>query len=184
MPGKVRIETEVERIALIVIDRRKSRRDVEDQAAGDRRSGLGDLIGVGEMELAPMPEIRRMQCKLPALNHGVGPGDGPENIRLANVVVVEPVVGAGFVVVSAEHPTPQRNRDAYLPFDIAFTAQGNEPTKSLLVGKSLQLARRRGKRRRLVEVAVEPAERPVQMGNSDRGAEARISRVLGDRWQR
>src|SRR5579863_2150533 len=193
MPGKVGVVAHIESITLIVVHRRKSGRNVEstgrsywcraDQTAGDGRSGLGDLISIGQVEPTMAPQVWRTQRELPALNHGVTPGDRPEDIGFSNVVVVEPVVGAGFVVVSAECPTAIGNGDPNLPFDIALPVQRRE-AKVLTGSQSLQLIGGRGKRRCLVEVAVESAERPVQVRNPDCDADARIGPVLGDRWQR
>ncbi len=91
------------------------------------------------MELAVMQDVRRAQCEFPALNLRIGPGDGPEDIRLANVVVIEPIVGAGFKVVGIEGPAVIRDGHAELPLDVAFTVQRSEG-KALTGGQSLQLS--------------------------------------------
>src|SRR5579863_8525357 len=109
------------------------------------------------MKLAPMPEIRGAQRKFPALNLGVGPGNGPEDIRFADIVVIQPVVGAGFKVIRVQHPTLQRNRDPELPLDIALAVQGSE-RETLARAQRLHLVRGRRDWRSLIEVAVEPAE--------------------------
>ena len=72
------------------------------------------------MKLAAVPEVRRAQREFPALNHGVGPGNGPEDEGFADVVVIEPVVGAGFEVIGIESPTVDGDGDTELPFDIAL----------------------------------------------------------------
>src|ERR1700691_616401 len=125
-----------------------------DQAAGNWRSGLRDLIRISKVKLAAVPEVGRAQSEFPALNQRVLPGDGPEEIGVSNVVVVEPVLGAGFVIVGAEVPSAKRNGDAELPFDIALALQRRE-SKILAVGQVEQRAGGRHERRGLVEVTVE-----------------------------
>ena len=67
LPRQRRVEADVERVALIVVDRRVARRDVAlrsvlrvvaDQATGDGAALLGDLVGVGEVRLTELPDAR------------------------------------------------------------------------------------------------------------------------------
>ena len=52
-------------------------------------SALGDLVGIGEVNLGAMRDARRTQRGLPAANHGLRDGDGEKEVGFANVVVVE-----------------------------------------------------------------------------------------------
>src|SRR5580704_1521335 len=169
LPGQVRVKTDIQRVSLIVVNRSKSRRRISrayrhrsrtNQASRNRRRCLGELIRVRKMKLAAMPEIRRAQREFPALNLGVGPCNRPEDIRFADVVVIQPIAGAGFKVVRVEGPALQRNGDTELPLDVALTVQRSE-AEALVSGQILQLVRGRGKRGSRVEVAIEPAELPV-----------------------
>ena len=174
---------------LVVIDGGKSGGNVEpagrghgngaDQAAGDGRSGLRDLIRISKVKLAAVPEVGRAQSEFPALNQRVLPGDRPEEIGIPDVIVVEPVLGAGFVIISAEVPAVKRNGDAELPFDIALALERRK-SKILAVGQIEQRAGGSDERRGLIEVTVKSAKNPIQAGNFHCDAEARIGGTLGN----
>ncbi len=74
LPRKLRVEADVERIALVMIERGIARRNLAgcgicgieaDEAAGDRSRALSDLIRVGEMNVRAIPESRRTNRRLP-----------------------------------------------------------------------------------------------------------------------
>src|SRR5208282_6122170 len=171
LPGQSCIEAQVQCVSLIVIDGGESGGNVEstgrgygnwaDQAAGNWRRGLCDLIRISKVKLAAMPEIGRAKSEFPALNHRVLPGDGPKEIGVSDVVVVEPVLGAGFIIIGAEVPAVKRNGDAELPFDIALPLQRRE-SKILAVGQIEQRAGCGDERRGLIEVSVKSAKDPIQ----------------------
>ncbi len=193
MPRQICVEAHVQCVSLIVVHGGKAGRNIErtcrcyrhgaDQAAGDGRGGLGDLIGIGEMKLAAMPEVGRAQREFPALNPGIIPGDGPEEIRFSNVVVVEPIMSPGCIIVGTEIPSVVRDGDAELPFDIALTVQRRE-TKILAGGQIEQRAGSGHEWRGLVVETVETAKDPIQARHSHGNANPRIGCVLGDRGQR
>ena len=97
-----------------------------DQAAGDRRGCLRDLIRIGKVKLAVVEGVGRAQGEFPPLNLGVGPGDRPEEIRFSDIVVVQPVLGPCFISIGVQNPAAIGNRDAKLLLDIPLAVQGSE----------------------------------------------------------
>src|SRR5271163_643954 len=96
------------------------------------------------MELAVMQDVGRAQCEFPALNERIGPGDGPEDVRFADVVVVEPIVGAGFKVVGIEGGTfadAASETDSIIPFEI--TTVWSQQRKSRPIGPLVSTFSRR-----------------------------------------
>ena len=96
------------------------------KTAIDRARGLGDLIGVRQMDLTTLGNARRPQGQLPASNFGPLNGDRQAQAR-SDAAVVEEVVGIGLEVVGVEHPPAVRNGDSELMFFVAFSKQGKEP---------------------------------------------------------
>src|ERR1700739_4599987 len=125
------------------------------------------------MKLAVAPGERRAKGGFPCLNEGTLHGDGNEDAGLADVAVVEEIVGAGLERVGIEQPTVEGNLHAELVLFVTLAAQRDEAGVC-----AVRVCERRtgeaGERRRLVEVSVEPAEDPVEFGNLDSGPEARI----------
>ena len=109
------------------------------------------------MKLAAMRDARRAQRELPAANHGLVDRDGEEEIRFADVVVVEEIYDVGAEGVGVEHPSAIRDGDAELMLFVALAVQRNE-SQIVGVGKLQQRTGRGDERRRLVVVAVEGAE--------------------------
>src|ERR1700723_3209748 len=107
------------------------------------------------MELAAIPDARRAESDFPCVNERAIDGDGNENVRLAYVVVVEEIVGAGFEVVGVEYPALDRYGDAEFVLLVAFAMKRNECE---LIGILDFLEERPGERcerRRLIIVSVE-----------------------------
>ena len=79
---------------------------VQMRAAGDVAALLGDLVGVGEVETG-----RGAQCVVsertlsPGADEGAVDGDGIVDAGLADVGVVEEVVGSGFEGVDVQGPS-------------------------------------------------------------------------------
>src|SRR6202049_3310502 len=87
------------------------------------------------------------------------------------------IVGAGFEIVHVENPAAIGNGDSELMFFVALSAKGEE-TAIVQVAKLLQRPSNREQGRRLVVVAVEGAEGPIQAGDIQCGAETRTVGVL------
>ena len=162
LPGKSCIETQVQSVSLIVVHRRISRGRIcehvgvagrADQASGEGRGCLRDLIRIGQVKLTAAPEARGAQCGFPTLNQGGIPGDRPEEIRFADIVVIQPILAPAFESVGVERPAAKRNRDAELVFvDRALRAgerksdSGCWPNRA--TGRWRSAAEAAGKRRR------------------------------------
>jgi len=83
-PGEDDVAAQVERVALVMVERAKVGFDVGDrigradvgivQSPGDDATGLGDLIGVSEMKLAAAGDAGRAQRQFPSANQGSGIG--------------------------------------------------------------------------------------------------------------
>src|SRR5580700_9317142 len=129
------------------------------------------------MKLAVMGNAGRAQREFPTLNQGAVPGDGPENIRFTDVVVIEPIARPGFIIVGAERPAAVRDGDPELPVDIAFAVQRSE-SEALTGGQILQRAGGGLKWRSLKEVDVDAAKHSIQPRDSLSNADARIGCVI------
>ena len=69
LPGQVRVETDICRIALVVIESEAARTGVEvGQPAIDRAESVGSLIGIGHMGLTETPKLRGTNGEFIALN--------------------------------------------------------------------------------------------------------------------
>ena len=150
-----------------------------DEAAGDVAALLGDLVGVGEVELAEVTEARGAEGEFPGADEGAVDGDGKVDAGVADVGVVEEVVDAGLEGVGVEEPAAEGDLDAELVLFVALAVEGGEGG---VVGlRELDDGAGGGEeRRRLVEAAVEAAEDPVEFGNADGSAEARVGLVFGE----
>src|SRR6202790_3849266 len=91
--------------------------------------------------------------------------------------MVEEIVGAGFENVGGEHPSAIRDGDSELMLFVALSLKREEPT-TVRSTKLLQRAPNCEERRRLIVVAVEGAEGPIQAGDIQRCAETRTDGVL------
>src|SRR5271156_2547318 len=122
LPRQRSVESNVQRVALVVIEWRVSGwrlatgigRRKADQPTGDGTSLVSDLIRVGQVKLTAIPESRRCQGQLPATNQSTVDRHRNKNIRIADVVVVEKVIRARLEVVGIERPTPEGNGHAKL----------------------------------------------------------------------
>ena len=122
------------------------------------------------MDLSAVGDAGRAKGKLPASDYGLGNCDGDAS-AVSDAAVVEEIGGVGFEIVGVENPSPNGDRDPELMFFIAFSVKRNE---SAIVGaaKLKERAGNRYQRRRLIVVAVESSESPVETGNVDRNSEA------------
>ncbi len=121
-----------------------------------------------------MRDPRRAESQLPASDDGLLNGQGDEQVRFTDVIVIEKVVGAGFEVIGIDRPAVERDGHAELVFFVAFSEQGQE-AKVVGSHELQQRTRRREQWRRLVVVSVEGTEHPVKarkrQGRSKAGAD-------------
>ena len=179
-PWEADVAADVERVALVMIERAESGRGCHVvEATGDDAATLGDLVGVGEVKLDTMGNTRRAQRELPCLNHGLGNGEGKEDVGSSDVVVVEKIGDIGFEGIGVENPSAVRDGDAELMFLVALTVERQKAAAGWLTlgdqrtGDGFDW-------RRLIVVTVEGAECPMKARKGDGGAEARLDGGLGD----
>ena len=86
------------------------------------------------MSLRAAPEARGTQGSFPTLNQGAVPGERPEEVRFADVAVVQPIPRTGLKGILVEHPSVKRNGHAELVFSIALSPQRAEG-QTLAVGQ-------------------------------------------------
>ena len=183
-PRQRDVAAHIERVALVMIERSEfGRRRVIGKAAGNGATALGDLVGVGEVDLSAVGKARRAQCEFPGANQGFGNGDGKENVGRSNVVVIEKIGGLGFESIGIEDPSSVRDGNTELMFFVALAVERNDGNIVLLD----VLQQRAGNGfdwRRLVIVSVESAECPAKLGDRDRGSEAWADGGFGNRLRR
>ena len=126
-PRESDVAADVEGVALVVIERSERRRggDVV-EAAGDDGVALGDLVGVGQVQLDAVGDAGRAQGELPGADEGVGDGDGKEDVGGADVVVVEKIGDIGFEGVGVEDKSAERDGDAELMFFVALAMERDD----------------------------------------------------------
>ncbi len=133
-PGEGGVEADVEGVALVVVDGRVVEAGVAlgrgdgraDEAAGDVAALFGDLVGVGEVGLAEVPEARRAEAEFPGADEGAVDGDGEVDAGVADVGVVEEVVDAGLEGVGVEEPAAEGNLNAELMLFVALAVERGE----------------------------------------------------------
>ena len=91
--------------------------------------------------------------------------------------MVKEIASVGLEIVGVEHPPAIGNGDSELMLFVALSLKREEPT-TVRSTKLLQRASDCEERRRLVVVAVEGAEGPIQEGDIQRCAETRTDGVL------
>src|SRR5215469_3228461 len=116
------------------------------------------------MELPSVPQARRTQSEFRTLDQRLVPSERPEKIGLADIAVIQPVVSPSLKMVGGKFPTSERDGDAELIFFIALPVQRRE-REIFAVREVEQRSRSREQRGRLVEMAVESVENPIQLRN-------------------
>ncbi len=127
MPGQTELPAEVKRVALIVVEEAATAAERKiGEAAVDATTTEGELIWVGQVDLAAVMDARRAQRKFPAVDARALNGDRDENLRVIEIVVVEEVGGASEKVVSVQDPAFEGNRDSELMLFVPLAMQGHE----------------------------------------------------------
>ena len=149
------------------------------QATVDSTKSVGDLVGIGDVELATLEEPGRMQRQFPAADERGVYGDGKEDVGVSEAIMVEEIFRAGAEGIRVERPILERNRHTKLGLFIALAVERNEG-KTLTVDELQERAGRGYQRRGLVEMAVKAAKNPIELGNAERGSKARAGGVLDE----
>src|SRR5208283_3030056 len=134
LPGKGRIKSQVQCISLIMVHRRISwwrfashRRGIgTDQASCEGSLCLRDLIRVGQVKLAAVPKAGSPQRELPSLNQCLIPRNWPEEVRFADIAVVQPILCLRLKMIRVKSPAVEGDRDPKLVLFIPLTVQRRE----------------------------------------------------------
>ena len=123
-----------------------------------------------------MGNSRRAKGKFPASTDGMGDRNGKARPR-SDAAMIEEIMSVGFEVVDVNSPSTIRNVYAELMLLVALALKRDE---AAIVGfaEIQQRTRNGNQRRRLIVVAVESAESPVEAGNVYGRAESRADRGL------
>ena len=126
-----------------------------------------------------MPEAGGAQREFPTVDHGRIPGDRPEEIRFADIIVIQPVRGLGPKIIGVQSPAAIGNHEAKLVFFIPLAVQRSEG-EILAVGQTEERAGGGHERRGLVVVTVEAAKNPIQARNFHRKTDPGVRNVFRD----
>src|ERR1035438_5936056 len=117
-------------MALIVVDGRIVEAGIAvrsaDKSAIDGAALLGNLVRVGEVELAAPPQRRAAQRSFPGTHQGAVYGDRDEDVGLADVRVIQEIVDSRLEVVDLQRPAAEGNLNAELVLFVALAAQHRE----------------------------------------------------------
>ena len=121
---QVRVEPDIRRIALVMIEREEAGGRTEiGKSSVDRAVSVGCLIGIGQVGLTDAPELGRTNGELVALNQRAVDRQGYERVRVADVVVIEEILRLGVEVIGIDYPALNGDRDADLIFLVALAVQ-------------------------------------------------------------
>ena len=198
-PRQVRIEADVQRVSLIVVQRRPSDLGVRSgnrQTSGDRAHEFRHLIRVRQMHLASAPQARRPQRQLPAADQRVLRRQREIDVRGKDLAVRgrsshfrDPKScssACGTYRCPRVHPlygmvTPNCRSVSRSPCSgincCGFGVAHRRVHKCLQRPWSAD----GDQRRRLIELPVEAAKDPIQARNLDRDARPRAGRIFRDR---
>ena len=178
---QVRVEPDIRRIALVMIEREEAGGRTEiGESSVDRAIAIGRLIRIGHVGLTDIPELGGTNGELVTLNQRAVDRQGQKRVRVADVVVIEEILRLGVKVIGIDHPALHGDRDADLVFLVALAVQRQEAQVAILRVLEQRPAERR-QRRRLVVLAPKSAQDPVQLGKPYGGADPGTRGVLGDR---
>src|SRR5664279_3130864 len=134
MPRKCRGKTNIQRIALIVIDGRVSRLNITlrrtdgnaDQATRDISALFRYLIRICKVHLAELPQSWRLQSKFPRLNQRAVDRYREVDAGFPDTRMVEEVIHPRLKMVRIQQPSAERNLHAELVFLVVLAMQRNE----------------------------------------------------------
>src|SRR5450631_2547207 len=176
-PRQGEIAADIERVALVMVERAPCQVRKIGQPAIDESSGTRHLVGICKVNLGPVRNARRAQGQLPASHNGPLNGEREEEIGLADVVVIEKIRRVRAKHIGVDDPAAPRNVHAEFFLFVPLATKGYE-SQTIVARKLQQWPRGGAQRRSLIVVAVRRAEGPVETGNIERNAEARADRAF------
>src|SRR5579859_3866596 len=112
-PGQSHFVAHAQGVALVVVQEEQwLRRGKIGQAAGPCSFALGELMGVGQVQLRALEQLGRAHRALPAANARPVEGEREKDAGVADYVVVQKVFGVGAEGVKIQRPSLQWNAQA------------------------------------------------------------------------
>src|SRR5437899_5862942 len=178
MPRQSILAPNMKRVALIMIEEAATAAEGEiGEAAIDAATTERELIGISQINLAAVTDARGAHSEFPAVDARTLDGDGEKEIGIVEIVVIEEVPGAREEVGGVERPAVKGNSGAELMLFVALPME-RDKTEVLSAGGLQEGAGNGQQGRRLIKVAIETAENPVEFWDAHRGANARAAGVL------
>lgn len=118
-----------QRVPLVVIEEKVAARRGREvgQPARDAALAFRVLMRVGHVQLSSMQKLGRTRRRFPPANARLSDGQGQEDVRVADDVVIEEVPRSGPEVIHVENPFVERDGEAEFVLFIALSVQGEEP---------------------------------------------------------
>src|SRR2546429_6890779 len=115
MPGEQNIESNIECMALIVVQKEvvAARREIG-QSTADSTLAFSFLTGVSQRHLAATQETRRTEHHFQATDTGPLNGQGKKDVGVPQNLVIKGVLRAGTKVIDVNHPFLDRKGQAEL----------------------------------------------------------------------
>src|SRR6267378_3122176 len=178
MEWEIVARTEMQGVALVVVEQGEPvAKGKVGEATVDVAKGEGELVRIRQVHLGAIADAGRAERKFPAVDARALNGYGEKEVGVVEIIVVEEIFDASEKIAGVERPSAKWNSDAKLVLFIAFSVERNEA--QILIACGFEERTGNGQqRRRLVEMSVEGAENPVNLGNPKGSAGARAGGIL------
>ena len=113
-PRQRRVKADAERVSLVVVEEKKSlvRRSEIGEATRDRTSTFHELMGIGQINLEPICDARRVRGQLPTVNAGAVDRQRKENVGIAKHVMIEEIPNVRLEIGNIKLPAADGNGQA------------------------------------------------------------------------
>ncbi len=124
MPRQSVIAANMKGVALIMIEESATAAEGEiGEAAINAAATEGELIGISQINLAAVMDVRGAQGNFPTVGARTLDSDGEKEIGIVEIVVIEEVPGAGEEIAGVERPAAKGNSDAELMLFVALAVE-------------------------------------------------------------
>src|SRR5262249_11220339 len=107
-------------------EERSGRRLKRGESAVYTPTAFDELVRVRDMRLH-VSLARRTECRFPAVDAPLVDGQGNEDVRVADHVMIEEIPGVRLKLIGIDSPATDRNRDPDLVLFVAFAFQRQKP---------------------------------------------------------
>src|SRR5258708_29944534 len=127
-PRQSGVNADAERISLVVVEEKKSlvRRSEIGEATRDRTSTFHELMGIGQINLEPICDARRVRGQFPAVNAGAVDCQRKENVGIAKHVMIEEIPNVRLETGNIKLPAADGNGQAEFALFVPFAAKSQE----------------------------------------------------------